>query len=83
VGLRALAPPTRQALLNRKGGFGTLILDEANRARRSGGMGQNAGSPHFAPMVDYQCDELLVAVGETLVVDLGAREWRFVDTHGA
>lgn len=38
--------PESQALLNRKGGFGTLILDEAHRARRSGGMGQNAGEPN-------------------------------------
>lgn len=38
--------PESQALLKRKGGFGTLILDEAHRARRSGGMGQNAGEPN-------------------------------------
>lgn len=46
TGLIFYQAPECQALLNRKGGFGTLILDEAHRARRGGGMGQNAGEPN-------------------------------------
>jgi len=38
--------PESQALLNRKGRFGTLILDEAHRARRTAGLGPNAGEPN-------------------------------------
>lgn len=34
----------RQHLLNRS--YGTLILDEAHRARRAGGLGKNAGEPN-------------------------------------
>jgi hypothetical protein len=46
TGLLFHQAPESAALLNRKGGFGTLILDEAHRARLSGGMGQSAGEPN-------------------------------------
>ena len=44
TGLIFQMTPERQALLGRK--FGTLILDEAHRARTTRGMGANAGEPN-------------------------------------
>jgi superfamily II DNA or RNA helicase len=46
TGLLVHQAPESQALLARKGGFGTLILDEAHRARVTGGIGTKAGEPN-------------------------------------
>lgn len=46
TGLLVHQAPESEALLSRKGGFGTLILDEAHRARLTGGLGPSAGEPN-------------------------------------
>lgn len=46
TGLIVAQTPEAQALLAKKGGFGTLVLDEAHRARRSSGIGDGGGEPN-------------------------------------
>jgi len=46
TGLLVHQAPESDALLTHRGGFGTVILDEAHRARLTGGLGAKAGEPN-------------------------------------
>jgi len=85
TGLLFHQAPEGQALLNRKGGFGTLILDEAHRARRSGGMGKNAGEPNnlLAFMMEAAKRSKNVILGTATPIQTATEElWNLLDVLG-
>jgi superfamily II DNA or RNA helicase len=74
-----------QALLNRKGGFGTLILDEAHRARRAGGLGQTTGEPNnlLAFMIEAAKHSKNVILGTATPIQTATEElWDLLDILG-
>ncbi len=73
------------ALLSRKGGFGTLILDEAHRARRSGALGQNAGGPNnlLAFMIEAAKRSKNVILGTATPIQTSTHElWDLLEVLG-
>ena len=74
-----------QYLLERRGGFGTLILDEAHRARRSGGMGQDAGEPNnlLAFMMEAAKHSKNVILGTATPIQTATEElWNMLEVLG-
>jgi superfamily II DNA or RNA helicase len=85
TGLIFFQAPESRALLDRKGGFGTLILDEAHRARRSGGMGQNSGEPNnlLAFMQEAAKRSKNVLLGTATPIQTATEElWNLLDVLG-
>ena len=85
TGLIFYQAPECQALLDRKGGFGTLILDEAHRARRNGGMGQNAGEPNNLLSFMQQAAKVSknVILGTATPIQTATEElWNLLDILG-
>lgn len=76
--------PERKALLEKRGGYGTVILDEAHRARRSALLGQR-GDPNnllnFMTQIARETRHVLLGSGTPIQTDV-SELWDLLDILG-